>query len=318
MSAAGETTAIRTGPVPAAEWLLLVTLSFLYGGAFLFYRVLAPVLPPLSVVAGRLVIAAVALDLVLLAVRRGAVTSVSWRLAGAFLLLGTLNCALPFSLFAWSEHRLTGGMASILTAPTPILTALVAHVLTRDERLSTRMIAGAVCGLSGVVVLLAPSLAHGFGGGDLPSKLACIGASVCYALGGTLSRRVRGLSPLQLAAGQITAGALLMLPLAAVADRFWTLPPLPARGVAALLGIGLLSTSAAYLLYFRILASSGATRASLVSLLVPVSALLLGAVVLGEGLPLRALPGVVLIAAGLVVIDGRLLRMGRPAGSGAG
>ncbi len=312
MSAAGGAAAIRTGPVPAADWLLLVTLSFLYGGSFLFYRVLAPVLPPLSVVAGRLAIAALALDLVLLAVWRGALAGLSWRLAGAFLLLGTLNCALPFWLFAWSEHRLTGGLASILNAPTPILTALVAHVLTRDERLSARTVAGAVCGLSGVAVLLAPSLRDGFGGGDLLSKLACVGASVCYAFGGTLSRRVRGLSPLQLAAGQVTAGALLMLPLAAAVDRFWTLPPLPARGVASLLGIGLLSTSVAYLLYFRILASSGATRASLVTLLVPVSALLLGGAVLGEGLSLRTLPGVVLIAAGLVVIDGRLLRMGRP------
>ncbi len=302
---------IRGGPVPAADWLLLVTLSFLYGGAFLFYRVLAPVLPPLSVVAGRLAIAALALDLVLLAARRGAIAGVSWRLAGAFLLLGTLNCALPFTLFAWSEHRLTGGLASILNAPTPILTALVAHVLTRDERLSARMIVGAACGLSGVAVLLAPSLLQGFGGSNLLSKLACLGASLSYAFGGTLSRRVRGLSPLQFAAGQITAGALVMVPLAAAVDRFWTLPPLPVAGVAALLGIGLLSTSVAYLLYFRLLASSGATRASLVTLLVPVSALLLGGLVLGERLPLRALPGVALIAAGLVVIDGRLLRLFR-------
>ena len=318
MSAADAKAVIQGGPVPAADWLLLVVLSFLYGSSFFFYKVLAPMLPPLSVVTGRLAVAAVALDLVLLVARRGAIGRLPWRLAGWFLLLGALNCALPFSLFAWSEHRLSSGMAAILNAPTPILTALVAHVLTRDERLSARMVAGAVCGLAGVVLLLGPSLLQGFGSADLASKLACLAASLAYAFGGVLSRRVRGVTPLQFAAGQVTGGALLMLPLAAVADRFWTMPAVPVAGIASLLGLGLLGTAMAYLLYFRILASSGATRASLVTFLVPVSALLLGGLILGERLPLRALPGVVLIAVGLAVIDGRLLRLGRSGRVSAG
>ena len=297
---------LHARPVPARDWLMLAGLSVLWGGSFFFYKLLAPVLPPFTLVLGRLVIASLALLLVL-ALRRERLP-LAGGLAGWFLMLGALSAALPFCLFAWSEHRLSAGLTALLNAPTPIMTALVAHVATRDERLTRRAVAGSLCGLAGVVALIGPDLLRGLASADLPAELACLLASLAYALGGVLARRVRGVTPLQFAAGQMSGAALVMLPVAAIFDRFWLLPPLPASGWASLLGIGLLSTAIAYLLYFRILASSGATRAALVTFLVPVSALLLGLVFLGEPIAPRDLPGVVLIGLGLAVIDGRVLR----------
>lgn len=308
MTGAGTqpTATIHGEPVSARDWLMLGGLSFLWGGSFLFYKLLAPVLPPLTLVLDRVTIASLALLLVL-ALRRERLPLAGGR-AGWFLLLGALSSALPFCLFAWSEHRLSAGLTALLNAPTPIVTALVAHVATRDEKLTRRAAVGALCGLAGVVALIGPDLLRGLASADLPAELACLLATLAYAVGGVLARRVRGVTPLQFAAGQMSGAALVMLPVAAIFDRFWTLPPLPASGWASLLGTGLLSTALAYLLYFHILASSGATRAALVTFLVPVSALLLGLVFLGEAITPRDLPGVLLIGAGLAVIDGRVLR----------
>jgi len=285
---------------------MLGFLSLLWGGSFFFYKVLAPVLPPATLVLGRVAIAAVALHAVLLL--RGQVLRLDRRLLVWFVLLGGLNCALPFCLFAWSEQRLASGLAATLNATTPIMTGLVAHLLTRDERISPRMLGGAVCAFAGVVVLIGRDLFHAVGSANLPGELACLLASLAYAFGGTLSRRLRDVPPLHLATGQITGATIVMLPIAAILDRFWTLPLPPASGWAALCGIALASTALAYLLYFRILASAGATKAALVTFLTPISALALGALFLGEPVGGRAVGGVLLIGAGLCVIDGRLLR----------
>jgi drug/metabolite transporter (DMT)-like permease len=307
--------ALSGGPVPAAEWAMLGMLSLLWGGSFFFYKLLAPVLPPFTLVLGRVTLAALALWPVLLL--RGERIRLTPSLCGWFLLLGTLNCAIPFSLFAWSERHLASGLAALLNAPTPIVTALVAHVATRDERLNPRTIAGVLCGFGGVAVLIGPALLGGLASADLLAELACLGATLAYAFGGVLARRVRGVTPLQFAAGQMSGAALLMLPVAAVVDRFWTIAPLGSTGWLALLGIALPSTAVAYLLYFQILARSGATRAALVTFLVPVSALLLGWLFLGERIDLRDGPAILLIGLGLAIIDGRLLRVFRRAPAAA-
>ncbi|WP_419729767.1 DMT family transporter [Lichenicola sp.] len=304
-------TLVHGAPIPARDWLMLVGLSFLWGGSFFFYKLLAPVLPPFTLVLGRVGIAALVLHAVLLA--RGNPLRPTPRLVGWFLLLGALSSALPFCLFAWSEQRISSGLAAILNSPTPIVTALVAHFATRDERLTWRTLVGAIFGLAGVLVLIAPSLPvggmSGSGVSDLLPELACVGATITYAVGGVLARRVHGVAPLQFAAGQMSGAAIVTLPFAVFGDRFWTLPPLPASGWAALLGIALLSTALAYLLYFRILASSGATRAAMVTFLVPVSALLLGVAFLAEPVTARDIAGIAIIGAGLAVIDGRMLRV---------
>ena len=299
-------------PLPARDWAILGGLSLLWGGSFFFYKVLAPVLPPFTLVLGRVAISALTLWPVLLL---GQGMRPSLRLCGWFLMLGLVNCALPFCLFAWSERHLTSGMAALLNAPTPIVTALLAHA-SRDERLTRRTLVGVLFGFAGVAVLIGPGLgrelgqelAGGLAAKHLLAELACLLATLSYAVGAIAARRLRGVTPLQLATGQVSGASVLMLPLAVFGDRFWTLPPLGASGWAALLGIAVVSTSLAYLLFFQLLASAGATRAGLVTFLVPVSALLLGFVFLGESVAVRDIPAIALIGLGLAVIDGRLLR----------
>ena len=228
----------------------------------------------------------------------------TWR---AFLVMGLLNNAIPFSLIAFGETHIASGLASILNATTPMFTALVAHLATANEKLTGGKMIGIGLGFAGVAVLVGPeALAH-IGGGDLLGKLAVLLASISYGFAGVFGRRFRGLAPLKVATGQVTASTLLMLPLFVLFDRPWTLPA-PGLGTwAALVGLAVPSTALAYMLFFRILARAGATNVSLVTLLVPVSAVLLGAVFLGETLSAVTYAGMALIALGLACIDGRPL-----------
>jgi drug/metabolite transporter (DMT)-like permease len=157
----------------------------------------------------------------------------------------------------------------------------------------------------GVAVLIGPAALSGFGQGDLLGDAACLLAAAVYSLGATYGRRFKGIAPLKIATAQVTASTIILLPLAALVDRPWDLP-MPSPGAwAALLAIALLSTSLAYLLFFRILAVAGATNLVLVTFLLPGSALALGALFLDETVTLRALMGMALIGLGLAAIDGR-------------
>lgn len=290
----------------AADWAMLVTLSVLWGGSFLFVGVAVRELPALSIVAVRVAVAALALYAVMRVLR------IRWPrvpgLGAAFLGMGLLNNAIPFSLLVWGQHHLASGLAAILNATTPLFTVLVAHALTHDERLTPAKVVGAATGFAGVVVMLGTDRLAG-PGGMLAAQAACLAAALAYAFAGIYGRRFRrmGVPPLASAAGQVSASTLMMLPLALLVDRPWALPmPGPAT-LLALLGLGLLSTALAYLLYFRILASAGATNLLLVTTLIPVSAVLLGWLLLGEQLGPQHLAGMALIGAGFAVIDGRLL-----------
>lgn len=254
---------------------------------------------------GRVGFAAVALNL-LLALRGTPMTrTMPWR---AFAVMGLLNNVLPFLLFAFAVTRIPSGLAAILNATTPIFTVLAAHVLTRDERLTLPKLIGVACGFGGVIVLIGPSLLGGLGQADALGQACCLLAAISYAFAGLYGRRFRGLAPIHVATGQITASTALVLPLALLVDRIWTLPMPSPTAWGALAGIALLCTAAAYILYFAILARAGATNLLLVTFLLPASALLLGALVLSEPVTPRALAGMVLIGLGLAAIDGRLLR----------
>jgi drug/metabolite transporter (DMT)-like permease len=166
-------------------------------------------------------------------------------------------------------------------------------------------------GFLGVAVLIGPDALiggalDGLRGGELPGQLACLLAALVYAFAGIYGRRFKGLAPLKLATGQVTASTLVLLPLAALVDRPWTLAMPSPRASAALLGSALLSTALAYRIYFRILATAGATNLLLVTFLLPVSALLLGVFVLGEAVEARSFAGMAMIGIGLAAIDGRL------------
>lgn len=290
-----------------AEWSLLIVLSILWGGSFFFVGVAVHDLPPFTIVALRVGLAAAALHLFLLATGR--------RMPGdgrvwlAFLGMGFLNNLIPFSLIVWGQTHIASSLAAILNATTPLFSVLVAHGLTRDEKLTAGRVAGIALGIAGVAAIIGPSALRGLGDNVL-GQLAILGASLSYAFAAVFGRRFRGMgiSPQCTATGQVTASTLMLLPLALVFDRPWILPAPGLETWAAVTGLAVLSTAVAYLIYFRILASSGATNLMLVTFLIPVSATLLGISVLGETLKPQHLAGMLLIGTGLAAIDGRLVK----------
>jgi drug/metabolite transporter (DMT)-like permease len=284
-------------------------LALLWGVSFLFSKVALAELPPFTLVLGRFGIAALAL---LLAARLGGHRIPrAPRVWASFFVLGALNSFIPFGLIAWGQVQLTSGLASILNATTPLFTALVAATAWGDERLTSNRLAGVLVGVAGVCVLIGPGVLGHLGAHTL-AELAILGAAVSYAFAGTYGRRFRAMPPVVAVAGMMTTAALMALPIALVMDRPWTLD-VGARTWGALLGLALLSTALGFVIYFRVLATAGATNVMLVTLLMPIVALLLGALVLGEPVTATALAGMALICAGLLAIDGRVLRTRRAA-----
>ncbi|KSV89021.1 hypothetical protein N184_08925 [Sinorhizobium sp. GL28] len=297
----------------AREWGMLIMLSLLWGGSFFFIGIAVKALPPFTIVALRVSLAAVALLVFL-------------RLAGlsmprdprvwlAFFGMGLLNNLIPFSLIVWGQTHIASGLASILNATTPLFGVIVAHLLTDDEKLTVNRFAGVVVGFLGVAMMIGPAALGGLGS-NLVAQLAVLGAALSYSLAGVFARRFKrmGVAPIVTATGQVSAASIMLVPLSLLVDHPWTLT-MPGLDVwAAIVGIALVSTALAYVLFFRILETAGVTNLMLVTFLIPVSAILLGAMFLGETLEPKHFLGMTLIAAGLAAIDGRLLRLfSRPA-----
>ena len=302
-----QPTAIAAGLVMGPlEWGLLILLSVLWGGGFFFGAVALQEFRPFTVVLGRVALAALLLyGFIRLAGLRMPTDGRSWA---AFFAMGLLNNVIPFSLIFWGMTHIPSGLASILNATMPLFTVIVAHVLTRNERLTIGRALGVAVGFGGVVIMIGADLLHGLGGNLLP-QLAVLGAALSYAFASILGRRFWNLPPICTAAGQVTASAVMMLPVMLIVDRPWELAMPGWQAWAALAALGALGTALAYGLYFRILRSAGATNISLVTFLVPVSALLLGMLILGERLEPRHFIGMALIGAGLAAIDGRPWRL---------
>ncbi|BDA85611.1 ABC transporter permease [Aureimonas sp. SA4125] len=290
-------------------WTLLLLLGLLWGGSFFFTQIVLREIPPLSLVALRVGLAALAL-LGFLALRRIKLAPLRER-AGAFLLLGLLNNAIPFLLLAIGQKAIGAGLASILNATTPLWTILVAGMALSDERLDGRKLAGIVLGILGVAVLVGP---EAFGAGHLaplPAISAVLGATFSYALAAVFARRFRGVPPTVVATGQLCGSSLVMIPLALLLGESSAagglgLGAMTPAGIAAMLALALVSTAFAYILYFEIVARAGATNASLVTFLVPAAAILLGILFLGETLTWREVGGFGCILAGLAAVDGRI------------
>lgn len=300
----------KAAPMSPKEWGLLILLALVWGGSFFFNAVAVAALPPFTLVFTRVSLAA----LILLVVLRmlGITLPRSPRIWLAFAGMGLLNNAIPFTLIVWGQIQVASGLASILNATTPLFTVLVAHMFTTDEKLTGGRIAGVVLGLIGVATLI--------GLGDFEAQdtkvlafLAILVGALFYAFAGVFGRRFAslGVAPLATATGQVVTSAAMLLPVMLTVDRPWTLPMPNAPVLLSLLGIAAISTAFAYALYFRILATAGATNLLLVTFLIPVSAILLGVVVLGEALLPQHLVGMVLIGGGLAAIDGRVWRMVR-------
>src|SRR6185312_14552004 len=222
-----------------------------------------------------------------------------------FFALALLNNIIPFSLIFLGQTELGAGLAAVLNATTPFWTLIVANLFTDDEKLTRNKLAGILLGIAGTAVMIGPGVLAGLGG-PVWAKFALIGASLSYAVALMVARRFKGVPSPVIATGQLTASTIIMIPVVLIAygpaGLFSASPPV----WAAVLALALLSTAFAYILYFNLVASAGATNASLVTLIVPASAMLLGFLFLGERLELFEIGGVGLIALGLVTIDGRL------------
>lgn len=296
--------AAQRGPMMLADWGQLILLGAIWGGSFFFARIAVAEMHPLVLVLFRVAIAAAALQIYLV------LHGPSFRLVlphiGLFFLLALTNNVIPFSLIFAGQTELGAGIAAILNATTPFWTLIVANAMTADEKLSWNKLAGIGLGIAGTAVMVGPGVLAGLGGPVWP-KFALIGASLSYAFALMVARRLKSVPPPVLATGQLTASTVIMIPVVLLtvgpAGLFSASVPV----WAAVLGLALLSTAFAYILYFNLIASAGATNASLVTLIVPVSAILLGIAFLGEHIEMFELIGMVLIALGLVTIDGRLL-----------
>lgn len=289
------------------DWALLATLSALWGGSFFFNSVAGRALPPFTLVSLRVGLGALIL-LSLLRLTKQALPG-QWRVWRVLFGMGLINNVIPFSLIVWGQQQVPSGLAAVLNATTPFWTALVVHFLTRDEKLTATKLAGIAIGVLGVAVLIGPSVFRDFGSHGL-GEFAILLATLSYGFSGALGRHLPrlGVAPMTAASGQMIAATTMMVPLALVFDRPWTLP-VPGWPVwGAILGLAALSTALGYWIFFRLLARAGATNTSLVTLLVPVSAILLGTLVLGETLAPQHFAGMALIGAGLLAFDGRLWR----------
>lgn len=293
-----------------AEWTMLLTLSVLWGGSFFFVGVAVAELPTLSIVVLRVGLAALTLWAVIALLGRPVPrTPVVWI---AFLGMGLLNNVVPYGLIVWGQHTVASSLASILNATTPLFGVVVAGLLLPDERVSVLKLIGVAVGFGGVVVMIGLDALSGLGAGVM-AQLAVLGAALSYAFAGVFGRRFKrlGVDPIVTAAGQVTASTALVAPMAILVDRPWTLAMPSAATWSAIAGLAVLSTALAYILYFRILARAGATNLLLVTFLIPVSAILLGSLVLGERLEWTHVFGMALIGLGLAAIDGRLFKRRR-------
>lgn len=287
-----------------SDWAILLFLALIWGAAFFFIKVAVTHVAPLTYVWLRLTIAAAAL----LAWMRfkGEKLSLPLPVWGAMLVLALLNNIVPFALFGWAQQHIASGLASILNATTPIWGVVVAHIATSDEKMTPAKLIGVTIGFAGVATMIGPDLLAS--GGSLLPQIACIVASLCYALAGVWARRFKpmGLKPLKVATAQLLVGALVMTPISLTVAQPWIGGSPSLVAIGAITALALVCTALGYVLYFRLIDSAGATNATLVTLLVPPIAILLGVLFLGELLTGGQFLGLAIIALGLAVIDGRL------------
>lgn len=279
------------------EWLLLVSLAILWGGSFFFIEIAVRDLPVFTVVTARVGLAVIFLIIfVYMQGQRMPCSLSTWR---AFLVLGALRATLPISLIVWAETQIDSGLASILNSTSPIFTMIVAHFLTADEKLTLNRVLGVVIATGGVVVLIGADALHGLGLKVL-AQLAMLGATLSYGFAAVYGKKLKNMPTTVSSAGMLAGAAILALPLALLIEQPWNLRP-SSLSVIAVLGLALLSTALAFIIWFKLIHSAGATNTSMVTFLIPVVGLLLGVGVLGESLAPSSFIGLAFILLGLAV-----------------
>ena len=285
--------------------MLLFLLASLWSSSFAAIKIGVGTIPPLTLAAGRIAVAAAVLYALI--ALRGQRLPRSARLWALFFLLGITGNALPFTLIAWGEERIDSGLAAILMAVMPPATVLLTHVFTRDERLTVPKLIGVAMGFAGVVLLIGPEALRGLGG-EAGRQLAVAGAAVCYAVTATVARFVPPSPPAVRSAAVMICASVQMIPLALLVDQPWALSP-SAGSVAALVYLALFPTALATIIFFQLISARGATFVALNNYMIPVLGVIWGASFLGERLSLQALGALALILIGIGVTN---LRPRRP------
>ena len=288
----------------ARDWFRLLMLSLVWGGTFLFVSLALRGTPGFTLVFLRVALAAAGFWVFILA--SGRRMPRDRKLWGQFLISGLITNAIPFSLITWEQTQVEGGIAAVMNAMTPCFVVLLAHFFTKDEKATVQKAVGVLVGFLGAYVLLSPEIHGGVSMRGL-GLIAGLTASVAHAAAGIYGKRFTGLSPIVAATGMLTGAALWLLPVSLIVDRPWETvqPSLVAAGAVGALGLG---TVIAYLLYYRILRSAGATNLMLATLLGPIWAHILGTVVIGESIYATSVAGMFIIVVGLSIMDGRVLR----------
>ncbi len=295
---------------PAGHWLMLMALVAMWGSSFVVNKVAVTALPPATVVAARLVIAAGVLAGLAIALRHGLPAERRvWRACAVMAVVGN---ALPFTLITWGQQRIDSGLAGILMAVMPLVTLILAHLFVAGERLTPRRVAGFLTGFAGIVVLIGPAalLELEAGGSALLAQLAVLSGAVCYAVNTILARRRPASEPLPTAAAVSIVGALLMVPPGLVGGggalpaAAGVLPDDP-LALAAVGYLGLIATALATVVYFRLVTAAGPSFLSYINYLIPLWAVGLGVVALDETPQASALAGLVLVLSGIALSEWR-------------
>jgi drug/metabolite transporter (DMT)-like permease len=285
------------------DWMLLVVLSVLWGATFFFIAIAHPEVPPFTLVLARVGIAALMLvPLVFILGLRLPSSAADWL---PFIVQAVINNVIPFTLMVYGQQRIASSLAAVLNATTPLFTLIVARLFA-GEALTASKVIGVLLGVAGVGVLMGPAAVTA-NTSSVIGMLCILGGTLSYAFSALWMRRLRHIPPLVSSAAQLTCSTVLLLPIAVLFDRFWLLPVPSGPAMLAVLALAVFSTALAYIVFFRISASAGPSNVMLVTLLIPVTATLLGVLLLGEALTLHQVAGALIIASGLAVIDGRLL-----------
>ena len=290
----------------ATDWLLIGLLAAIWGGSFLFGRILMIEWPPFTVVFLRVSIAALTLWIFLIVTSRKFPKDIN--LVKMVLVMGILNNVIPFSLILIGQREIGSGLAAVVNAMTPIWTLIIANFFTSDEKFTTNKIAGIVFGFLGVTVLIGADFVQGLTASAW-AQGAVLGATISYGFASVWGKRFKGQDPIIISTGQLTASSIIMLPIIFLVEDPFAISAPSLEMLVSLIGLAVVCTAFAYVLFFKILDSAGATNASLVTFLVPVSAIILGIIWLGEILTTSNILGMILIITGLALVDGRILKV---------
>ena len=280
------------------DWALLMALVVMWGSAFLFIKLGVATVPPMTLVAARLVLGtAVLLPLVYMRGLRLPPLGAAWL---PFILLALLGNAIPFYLITWGQQTVPSALAGILMAAMPLATMVLAHFAVVGEHLTRHRVAGFVLGFLGIMSLMGPAALGGLGGSALLAQLAILAGALCYAANSVLTRRLVTSGFLVSATAMLLVASVIVVPVALMLDRPWELAP-GASSILSILWLGVGPTAVATIFYFQLISSAGPTFMSIVNYLSPCIAVALGVALLGEEPGVSAYAGLALILTGIAV-----------------